>query len=366
MPGQIDSWGPQEDVMQAIRATMADYSLQSFIRGRPQSTAQNAADGTAVATAIPYDTTLGLINYSGMHDNSSGRKIIRHYNDDHSVLHYDTSGNAQHGRTPAGNTAHGQDVLFGSGGGVDGTQFTPMFPYWRLHHDETPPGGATQPHQEGHINTTTQMQADEVLVYYHGLDSHGMYFLDGSHIQFNETHVTYPDGSTPAILRVATVTLGAAMSSYTFSAISSTYNDLIVEVYGRGDAVATSLDVLVQANGDTSTNYDYVSETATQLGVVSSTGSYGVTSSLVGSLPASLSSANMAGSGRIYISQYTGVSFYKAIRGEFTNPQDAVGNLLTQHTGGVWHSTTEITSLTLLASSGNFVAGTTFSLYGSW
>jgi hypothetical protein len=93
------------------------------------------------------------------------------------------------------------------------------------------------------------------------------------------------------------------------------------------------------------------------------TGASAASAMQVGILPAATAPSNLAGSVRISLDGYAGTTFQKVVRAVGSTSQ-ATGAPLVQDHGGVWRSTSAITSLTLLPASGNFVQGTTAVLYG--
>jgi hypothetical protein len=147
---------------------------------------------------------------------------------------------------------------------------------------------------------------------------------------------------------IATVTLGSAAASHTFSSIPGTYTDLVLIA-----APNTSLPNLnLYFNSDTSALY-------------SNTGLWG------------LGSGN-GGSGRDINSNYffgtysTGTPFQKWNIMNYSNTNtfkpillrvDDTG-LVTGMQSGVYRSTNAITSITLIPGSGNLPSGFTASLYG--
>ena len=147
---------------------------------------------------------------------------------------------------------------------------------------------------------------------------------------------------------IATQTLGSAAASVTFSSISSTYTDLVLIFNGTG---STGGNFTFQFNGDTGTNYS-----ATILyGDGSSVGSVRVTDQ---------SSMNIGSVGTgfttdiINIMNYANSTTNKTALGRFSRP-DEVGAKV-----GLWRNNSAITSIVVGVSGGNFLTGSTFSLYG--
>lgn len=172
--------------------------------------------------------------------------------------------------------------------------------------------------------------------------------------------------STVAGVRlISSSTLGAAAASVTFSSIPQTYSHLRVHMLVRGDRSGSNEDnVLVRFNGDTAANYDrqytYFTTSA------SATATVGQTSILLGNMPASVSTADTSGVHDFLVAGYT-VALHKTL---ISNGLDSFDNTnaasqLRWASGGKWRSTAAITSITVLAAVGNFVAGSKFSLYGS-
>jgi len=151
---------------------------------------------------------------------------------------------------------------------------------------------------------------------------------------------------------IATQTLGSATASVTFSSISGSYTDLILVVAGQ--ATGAQRNLLLQFNGDTSSNYS-----ATIIfGDGSSAGSVRVLSQ---------SSANVGGidstsqsNSIVQIMNYSNTTTYKAVIGRGNSSTNIVAAK-----SALWRSTSAITSIVaFLAASDTFTTGTTFTLYG--
>ena len=153
------------------------------------------------------------------------------------------------------------------------------------------------------------------------------------------------------------VTVGAGgAADITFSAIPSTYTDLVIKLSGR--STSTSIGVVVKPNGSTS------SITTRNLeGSGSSAISY-TSTNIAGYMPPSTATANTFGNLEIYIPNYAG-STYKSISVDAVNENNATAaySILT---AWLWSNTAAITSITLASDSGsnNFAQYTTAYLYG--
>jgi hypothetical protein len=153
------------------------------------------------------------------------------------------------------------------------------------------------------------------------------------------------------------IELNASAASITFSNIpQSGYTDLKVVVSARSDN--TNIGLVVKPNGLT-TNIS----TRNLEGNGSGASSY-TSTNIAGYIVPSSSTANTFGNTEIYIPNYTS-SNYKSISSDSVNENNATA-AYSVLTAWLWSSTAAITSLVFSSDSGtnNFVAGSTFSLYG--
>lgn len=152
---------------------------------------------------------------------------------------------------------------------------------------------------------------------------------------------------------IATQTLGSATSTVTFSSIPSTYTDLVAVFQGGS---STDANIRMQVNGDTTSNYSW-----TQLGGNgSSAGSFRNSSdtSWLMNRYAYLSN-NLNANFLFNFMNYSNTTTNKTV----INRSNSAANG-TDTTVGLWRSTAAITSITFSLSGGNYITGSTFSLYG--
>lgn len=151
---------------------------------------------------------------------------------------------------------------------------------------------------------------------------------------------------------------GSSTTTYTFSSISQLYTDLILVVNFLPST--NTNQPYIQFNSDTgtsTTNYSTISLT--------SNGSNTVTrqhTSIYGWYPSpgpGIGQASYFMPWVIHINNYTNTSMMKTAMSRFGN---AIGfsNILTH----LWQSTSAISAIKITQETGNFVAGTVFSLYG--
>jgi hypothetical protein len=154
------------------------------------------------------------------------------------------------------------------------------------------------------------------------------------------------------------IELNASAASVTFSNIpQSGYTDLKVVVSARTTNAATSDTVLLNLNGLT-TNQS--SRRLQGDGSATSSNSYSLTQFVVNGNTAT---SNTFGSAEIYIPNYNSTTTYKAISIDSIRE----GNETTTNTqmwAGLWSSNSAITSIQIAGQSTNFLANSTFSLYG--
>lgn len=166
--------------------------------------------------------------------------------------------------------------------------------------------------------------------------------------------------------KIAETILGAAAASVTFSSIPATFRHLKLEIAARGDAAVTELLARLRFNGDTAANYDSMNSAFFEADAQSSTDELAGTSIHIGAnIPGANAPASHAGALTITVMDYARTQWHKSVHAEsFNMLAVSTTNLRNVLGGGRWRSTAAITSLTLLASSGNFAVGSIFTLWG--
>jgi hypothetical protein len=153
---------------------------------------------------------------------------------------------------------------------------------------------------------------------------------------------------------IATHTLATAASSYTFSSIPATYTDLVLVV--NAATGVNDIDMYIQVNSDTGSNYSWTRLVGTGSATVSSRTSNSTLGYRVGSMSGSNVGQNNA---IVHFQNYSNTTTYKTILARGNN-----ASLLVDAFSGLWRSTVAINSMTINTQSGNFSVGSTFSLYG--
>jgi hypothetical protein len=151
---------------------------------------------------------------------------------------------------------------------------------------------------------------------------------------------------------LATVTLGTATASVTFSNIpASPYRDLIL-IQNLGTSTSPD-DVLCRLNGDTGSNYTWVRMLASDSGTVSSTGVYQA-------LPVQFSGVVSGGMAVFQLFDYSATDKHKTALSRAGGPNYNIVEAVASR----WANTAAVTSMTLIVDTGSLAAGSTFSLYG--
>lgn len=154
--------------------------------------------------------------------------------------------------------------------------------------------------------------------------------------------------------------LNASAASVVFANIPQTgYTDLKVVISARTDSAAVNDNVAIQPNGNTS------NRSARR---IYGTGVSALSDSLVnivsGNIAGANATANTFGNAEFYLPNYAG-STNKSFSTDGANESNQGSGVYLSMVAGLWSSTAAITSLTLVTESGaNFVANSTFSLYG--
>jgi hypothetical protein len=157
---------------------------------------------------------------------------------------------------------------------------------------------------------------------------------------------------------LATITLGSAASSVTFSSIPATYRDLVLVYAGRTTSTADGDALLGRYNGDTGSNYRQV-----RMGAFANTpfsNFFAGTTQELARLDTSISGNTRPSQGSVNFMDYSATDKHKTALSRSGYARDLIDG-----TGTRWASTAAITTILLTPATGaNFEAGFTFNLYG--
>ena len=167
-------------------------------------------------------------------------------------------------------------------------------------------------------------------------------------------------------------TISSAAASFTFTAIPSTFTDLVVCYSIRGDATYETSNVdsmALRINGSTVAEYSNTAVRGSGSSTSSlqrSTGNGDTAARIYGGVNKNSSASDTFSSGEIYVPNYL-VSQNKAINvTTATEINSATGNMIAAN-ALLWQNTGAITSLEVTYSSNassRFVTGSSFYLYG--
>lgn len=165
---------------------------------------------------------------------------------------------------------------------------------------------------------------------------------------------------------IATVTVGSAVSSVSFSSIPSTYKHLQIRFIGRSTRSANQGYIVTKFNSDTGNNYAMHSVegdgSATATSAFGTFNGYGSFSSLY-EVPAATAGANMYGAGVIDILDYQNTN--KATTTRALQGDDKNGSGRIYLASGLWTNTAAINTITFTEFNGaNIDANSKFALYG--
>jgi len=166
---------------------------------------------------------------------------------------------------------------------------------------------------------------------------------------------------------IATYTVSdSSTASYTFSSIPSTYTDLVIIASVRSGATANTTGFLCQVNGQTGNYYDGFVLRGD--GTSATSARYNKFINPTYAAPIGNMVANNATSGTfsnhvISWNNYSNTTTYKTFLAR-SNSQNSTGTGYVEEVVNMYFSTIAITSMKFFPESGNFVAGSTLTLYG--
>jgi hypothetical protein len=156
---------------------------------------------------------------------------------------------------------------------------------------------------------------------------------------------------------IASITLGATVTSVTFSSIPQTYTDLVLVVQAKTTSTG---DVRIRFNGDSGSNYSFTYLTGN--GTAASSGRGTNDTSALGNFNGQMTTTLGASNQILHFLNYSNATTNKTILSRGNNASAGV-----DITVGLWRNTAAVTSITLGANGGfttTYESGSTFNLYG--
>jgi hypothetical protein len=160
---------------------------------------------------------------------------------------------------------------------------------------------------------------------------------------------------------IATTTLGSNQSDVTFSAISSSYTDLILVCSYRDTRAQTYSYPKIQVNADTGSNYSQTNLFGDG-STASSNRQSNATSIQIYEAPGANATANVFSPLIIQFNNYSNSTTNKTILIRGNNTGGGAGTVLSAQVG-LWRSTSAITSIKILGDT-QIASGSVFTLYG--
>lgn len=167
-----------------------------------------------------------------------------------------------------------------------------------------------------------------------------------------------------AIFVVYDARLTSDAASFDVQNIPQVYAHLECILVARGTVASTATQIEVRFNNDSGSNYDRVVSRGRQTTMAVGE-EIGSTSLELGQVAAASASAGMAGQARFCIGDYAGTTLRKQVTAENgAGWGDATDGQEVRNSSGEWRSTNAITRITVFPASGNWLAGSRFTIYG--
>jgi hypothetical protein len=160
---------------------------------------------------------------------------------------------------------------------------------------------------------------------------------------------------------IASITLGAAAASITFSSIPQTYTDLVMVMSPANNTSVQDGTELFSINSDTGTNYSFTElyGNGSSAASIRRTGTAYIGLSFFTTIDTTLGSTTNV----THFMNYSNATTNKTILNRANNVSSTYPG--TSLIAGLWRSTAAITSFSIRpGGSTNFKAGSTFDLYG--
>lgn len=167
---------------------------------------------------------------------------------------------------------------------------------------------------------------------------------------------------------IASATGTGSSGTVTFSSIPATYQHLQIRCILRNDEASNAYrDLRIRFNGDTGTNYNahllYGNGTTLSATHRADANTYTYITASLDGFPRNSVTSNAMGAVIIDIHNYASTTDNKTSR-HFGGVTDGAGAGVVFVSGGLWRSTSAITSVSIIAEAGNWTAASQFALYG--
>lgn len=147
-----------------------------------------------------------------------------------------------------------------------------------------------------------------------------------------------------------------------FTSIPATYKHLQIRFLTRSTRSATSSNIFIGFNSDTTTGNYYGHMLEGNGASASASAKIGTSTSFMSATSAASNTSGIFSGGVIDVLDYADTNKYKTSRG--LSGYDANGSGLLYLASGLWMSTAAISSIQITDPLGNFATGSSFALYG--
>lgn len=173
------------------------------------------------------------------------------------------------------------------------------------------------------------------------------------------------DNLNKGVIRpLADTSLAAPAATVDLQSIPADFVSLLLVAYLRGDQAVSFTGVFIRFNNDTGANYDYQHVTGNAATAAAAETLAG-TSIQVGQAPHANAVGNSYAAIAVEIPNYVQGTNHKAVNSASAlKTGTSTGGLVVLHAAGFWRNAAAINRITLLMSSGSFVANSRVSLYG--
>jgi hypothetical protein len=161
---------------------------------------------------------------------------------------------------------------------------------------------------------------------------------------------------------IATANGTGSSATISFSAIPATYKHLQIRFITRSTRAATSSNIFIGFNSDTTTGNYYGHMLEGNGSAASAAAKIGTSTSFMSATSAASNTSGIFSGGVIDVLDYANTNKYKTSRG--LTGYDANGSGLLYLASGLWMSTSAVTSIEITDPLGNFATGSSFALYG--
>ena len=165
---------------------------------------------------------------------------------------------------------------------------------------------------------------------------------------------------------IATTKLTGNQATITFSSIPTTFTHLQLRVFARTNRVGgVEANLLIRFNNDTSTNYTYHDLYGDGSSATASAGGASQTSIIANRLTGADAAASIFGAIVVDVLDYTSTNKNKTVRALGGVDRNGAGGI--SFSSGLWFKAPEAINridLTTIAGTANFIADSSFALYG--